>query len=736
MRLKRHCRERVFRAGDVRGASQSLKMAKQRRAALAEEIKNRKTSGQSIMAQMALDRKLQDIIKKTTAELNRLANQSELAADIMGEIDKEREKSKERREVITGLITDFVVGGKDQRRGMIEANAGIIKAVQTGTLQNQTEEQRSATVGLLDKLANIAIPAAGGLTGKEVKQELVFRDAIRMGLDPDVARQLATATSKEEQLIKALERLTFVMAAAAGGAAAAGLASGGLVQYRADGGNIFQPRGTDTVPAMLTPGEFVIKKSSVDKIGRGNLAALNNGYARGGLVQYRQGGGAINPLNAMFAGAQENNPDFKVPTGDQIKELFYQGVQSDFGGFLKLLQSDGDQPKKVIQNLIKLKAAGKLNVRKLRIPDRLASTFSTFVNSSDIFASANEDGVSLRPPLHLAPLFGGQGIDYQLAEGLMPQLQAYIQKLQKLQTFKRDEYASANVTGKVINKAFGFNPTFRAAALTATAKGKADQLLGSYIGLAGQIQQKKLQAQKSPGGQIPQGKGRLINTGGFGRTQLINQEGMEKIRGGDRLKPKGAPISERIKKILQELDEAGVLRLAQGGGVPGTDTVPAMLTPGEFVMNKAAVAQHGVGYMKSLNRGRVPGFNRGGVVGHGGVQYKQDGGGIGGGRGAGVLSIDPTRLQGVLNTFSINFSEKMDSVIGGFSQMGQAMLQLANAFGDLSMTHEFSGEIGLSVNISNKDAIIAAVSKGLTPSIEGLIINTVDRKFNELKDGQ
>ena len=52
------------------------------------------------------------------------------------------------------------------------------------------------------------------------------------------------------------------------------------------------------------------------------------------------------------------------------------------------------------------------------------------------------------------------------------------------------------------------------------------------------------------------------------------------------------------------------------------------------------------------------------------------------------------------------------------------------------MTHECSGEIGLSVNISNKDAVIAAVSEGLTPSIEGLIINTVDRKINELKDGQ
>ena len=45
--------------------------------------------------------------------------------------------------------------------------------------------------------------------------------------------------------------------------------------------------------------------------------------------------------------------------------------------------------------------------------------------------------------------------------------------------------------------------------------------------------------------------------------------------------------------------------MASGGGVPGVDSVPAMLTPGEFVMSKGAVDRHGVGYMKALNRGRI-----------------------------------------------------------------------------------------------------------------------------------
>jgi hypothetical protein len=76
------------------------------------------------------------------------------------------------------------------------------------------------------------------------------------------------------------------------GAVPVAKAKGGII-YKADGG--FTPRGTDTVPAMLTPGEFVIRKSAVDSIGVDNLEAMNNGYASGGLVSYfRRGGRAMN----------------------------------------------------------------------------------------------------------------------------------------------------------------------------------------------------------------------------------------------------------------------------------------------------------------------------------------------------------------------------------------------------------------------------------------------------------
>lgn len=48
-------------------------------------------------------------------------------------------------------------------------------------------------------------------------------------------------------------------------------------QRLSNGGSIFQPKGTDTVPAMLTPGEFVIRKYAVEKYGIDKMKAINSG---------------------------------------------------------------------------------------------------------------------------------------------------------------------------------------------------------------------------------------------------------------------------------------------------------------------------------------------------------------------------------------------------------------------------------------------------------------------------
>ena len=60
------------------------------------------------------------------------------------------------------------------------------------------------------------------------------------------------------------------------------MSSGGMVpKYFAAGGFA---RGTDIVPAMLTPGEFIMSKYAVDSYGVDNLKKINNGDATGAAV--------------------------------------------------------------------------------------------------------------------------------------------------------------------------------------------------------------------------------------------------------------------------------------------------------------------------------------------------------------------------------------------------------------------------------------------------------------------
>lgn len=76
--------------------------------------------------------------------------------------------------------------------------------------------------------------------------------------------------------------------------------------------------------------------------------------------------------------------------------------------------------------------------------------------------------------------------------------------------------------------------------------------------------------------------------------------------------------------------------LASGGSVagPGTgtsDSIPAMLSNGEYVLNAQAVDRLGVPFLNGLNTGRLRGFASGGLVGSGGVAgYKAERGSTGG----------------------------------------------------------------------------------------------------------
>ena len=75
------------------------------------------------------------------------------------------------------------------------------------------------------------------------------------------------------------------------------MAKGGLVKYLAAGGFA---RGTDTVPAMLTPGEFVVRRQAVRNFGIDKLKAINSGT---------YGGDSVYNYNLSVNVKSDSNPD-------------------------------------------------------------------------------------------------------------------------------------------------------------------------------------------------------------------------------------------------------------------------------------------------------------------------------------------------------------------------------------------------------------------------------------------
>jgi len=118
------------------------------------------------------------------------------------------------------------------------------------------------------------------------------------------------------------------------------------------------------------------------------------------------------------------------------------------------------------------------------------------------------------------------------------------------------------------------------------------------------------------------------------------------------------------------MNRGGVVYANRGIFVPrGTDTVPAMLTPGEFVVRREAVNRgNNLQMLHAMNNGgNSSGMARGGKVGYynsgGRVQYKRDGGILG--NIGGALGIDPqlvTTLGNVFTKFVTTFNDSIKNL--------------------------------------------------------------------------
>ena len=105
------------------------------------------------------------------------------------------------------------------------------------------------------------------------------------------------------------------------------LAKGGSVRFLNGGG--FAPRGTDTVPAMLSPGEFVMNARASRKFAS-QLVAMNAGVR----PQFRQEGGPVTNNSVEVGSIQivgNNDPEATArAVNARLRREFRRGTSPKF----------------------------------------------------------------------------------------------------------------------------------------------------------------------------------------------------------------------------------------------------------------------------------------------------------------------------------------------------------------------------------------------------------------------
>ena len=357
------------------------------------------------------------------------------------------------------------------------------------------------------------------------------------------------------------------------------------------GGINFQARGTDTVPAMLTPGEFVMKKSAVDKYGMGFMSAINEG--RGG-----SGGGY------MHEG----------------------GSVSQFGDVATAPKAD--------PTIAKIERTGTATWNKMTGMDKSMKSPMSEVGAIKATTSATNQTT--------ADIWNS-----------FPDLNEILQEMSS----KIDDiwWNSSATAGSVI----GFDDEQILREISKT-RDDLDRAAVRQIGVANFLDLRDQQSR---------------------RATRKNFRRLARFHGG------AGPIPQF---------------LATGGMARGADTVPAMLTPGEFVMKKSAVDKYGVGFMRGVNNG-VQGFAKGGPVqylhkgSNGAVTPTGGGGGGGGGFGDIVSSISSS-----LDAFNQAFL--------AFSGLSSMLGNIINSISNLNITHTINLQGSLNIPGFSQEAVNSIVS--------------------------
>jgi hypothetical protein len=159
--------------------------------------------------------------------------------------------------------------------------------------------------------------------------------------------------------------------------------------------------------------------------------------------------------------------------------------------------------------------------------------------------------------------------------------------------------------------------------------------------------------------------------------------------------------NKNVNKPLKYNNRGGIVYANNGALIPyrpqGTDTVPAMLTPGEFVVNRNATSQY-LPVLRAINSGynthgqMVNHLARGGVAGS--PQYLQNGGLAAGGVNNGV-SVN-SQIGGIEELKAV-VNQLNEAISGGTENMTNVATQISNTSQSLASGAQSLNEAGTNI---------------------------------------
>jgi hypothetical protein len=512
------------------------------------------------------------------------------------------------------------------------------------------EMARQAAMAGADSLTNDAAKAQETLAVKIVKVQEAFLKLIRDVTQTTTFQIMAnSALAMADSLIRiadAIKPLLPLLTALAAfklaktfGNFGSGLVTGiknigknnqgGRILHFNSGGMVPGQGNRDTVPAMLSPGEFVIRKSSVKKLGSANLAAMNqNRFNLGGLVDEVTGG----------------KRKVGIMTGSLPMAAGRKGLTKTVSS---TVSSDG--------------TTGGLDVPIDKILKAKPEKFKRSLTQDGYTATTAIPGIAGKTIESLAGSYN------TMTEGLDPKIYG--------------KFVTAVATGLGQSVANGANALAGALGTTVetNTQGIADQFLNSNDGnsiLGGMFEDalnqfrssSQLASPVATGGRasfdyttgVPAGaQGLYESLTQFGASFLdaklrgaqirddMNVEANQKVQPAEYRKKISNQLAEEImlmgggaqaaareqgksdaliaskKQKMAKLEEnymrdnkffgGPISKFASGGRA--SDTVPALLTPGEFVFSRRASQSIGYGALNKMNKQGVQGFASGGPVG-------------------------------------------------------------------------------------------------------------------------